>query len=198
MSLLAQLKQRDDKATIFTLAEIQSLLGFQDPKALYNATSYAVKTGQLFKITEGIFAITKDYSREEFANKYRRPSYISLYTVLSEAGVIFQPYDAIYVIAQRTEQKEIDGQTYIYRKLKDEALLNPTGLFVDENKNIVKATPERAICDKIYLDGLEYFDNLRSLDWDLMKEINTVVFDDNKQISKFIKLNNEGTANTKA
>ena len=70
-----------------------------------------------------------------------------------------------------------------YRKIKNEILLNPLGI---KNKNNVQiATPERAICDKLYLDGVEYFDNLRNIDWAFMGELNTQVYGKNKVISDF-------------
>jgi hypothetical protein len=106
---------------------------------------------------------------------------------LQAAGIIFQPYESIYVIAKRSEKVMINHQQYIYRKIKDDCLLNPIGLV--QKNGVTMATPERAIADKIYLDGDEYFDNLRSINWELMKEINSRVYFNHSVINMFIKKN---------
>ena len=142
-------------------------------------------------IANGLYAFDDKYSIQEFANKYRTPSYISLYTVLFESGVVFQPYESIFAISQRSETKVVRDTKIIYRKVKDEILLNPLGI---ENINgVFKAIIERAICDKVYLDGLEYFDNLRVINWEKIKQINHEVYNDNKIISKWILKNTKQT-----
>jgi len=45
---------------------------------------------------------------------------------------------------------------------------------------------ERALCDKIYLDGDEYFDNLRQINWELAGKLNAEVYFHNSNIAKFI------------
>jgi hypothetical protein len=89
-------------------------------------------------------------------------------------------------VANRSDQLVVHDQRYIYRKIQDEILLNPLGL--DIIGFVTKAILERAICDKIYLDGEEYFDNLRSVNWDLMRTLNTTLYHD-KNIEKFINTN---------
>jgi len=62
-------------------------------------------------------------------------------------------------------------------------LLNTLGV---KNENGVQvACTERAVCDKLYLDGDEYFDNLRSINWELMGQLNDEVYSNNKTISNF-------------
>lgn len=185
MNIANRLRKVNKEATVFTIADIKKALDIKDQKSLYNAIHYAVNQKELYTISKGIYSFDTNYSRKEFGNKYRTPSYISLYTVLQESGVIFQPYTSIFVITNRSETVDIDGQKYIYRKIKDEILLNPLGI---EHKNGVStATVERAICDKIYLDGIEYFDNLRNVDLDLIDRLNKEVYEDNKNISKFLQ-----------
>lgn len=152
---------------------------------MYNAIYYAVKQKELYTISEGIYSFDSNYSKKEFGNKYRTPSYISLYTVLQESGIVFQPYTSIFVITNRSESVDIDGQRYVYRKIKDEILLNPLG--IEQKDGVSTATVERAICDKIYLDGVEYFDNLRNVNLDLIDRLNREVYEDNKNISRFLQ-----------
>lgn len=135
-------------------------------------------------VVTGFYSLSTEYSRQEFANKYRAPSYISLHTVLREAGVLFQPYASISLVSNRSQNIEVDRQKYVYRKIRNEILLNPLGVTVADGVN--KAILERALCDKIYLDGDEYFDNLRQINWEAAKDLNDKVYFDNPDISKFI------------
>ncbi len=178
------LSKKANYQTVFTLTDITQLTG-SGSSSLIPALTYARKMGYIKKIMRGIYSLNDNYSKEEFANKYRKPSYISLYTVLQKAGIVFQPYTSVYAITNRTEEIEVDNQKYIYRKIKDEILLNNFGINIENG--VMIASPERAICDKLYLDGNEYFDNLRNIDWALMKELNTKVYMNNQIINHFIQ-----------
>ncbi len=185
MTFIAKLHQLGRKQTVFSTHDFKTMLNITNNKQVYNLTSYAVKQGYLYKITKGFFAIDEHYSKLEFANKYRQPSYISLYTVLQQKGIIFQHYQTIYIISRRSETLIIDNQKYVYRKIKDEILLNPQGIVIANNTNI--ATPERAICDLLYLYGETYFDNLRNINWSLLQQINKEVYFNHPTITKFIE-----------
>ena len=183
------IKTKRNIQTVFNFSDLsQAVTGYTGSK-LRSALKYALTKGDVYRISKGIYSLSKDYSRLEFANKYRSPSYISLYSVFQKEGVVFQPYSTIYIVSNRSQEIEIDGQKYIYRKVKDDILLNPFGV---KNENGIQiASTERAICDKIYLDGDEYFDNLRNINWNLMREINTNVYRDNNLILNFINKNNQ-------
>lgn len=183
------LTKKSENKTVFTISEIAQITGISDEQKLYSALKYASQSGDLYRISRGLYSLKKNYSKQELGNKLRRPSYISLYSILQESGVIFQPYKSIYLVSNRSEKIEVDGQIYIYRKIKSEILFNTKGL-VDQ-KNVTKAIPERAICDKIYLDGDEYFDNLRSIDWKFVKRLNKHVYESSMRISQFISKNEE-------
>lgn len=173
--------------TVFSLADLSSISPSYSGKKLNSALKYLVKSKNLIRISRGLYAIDDNYSIQEYANKFRTPSYISLYSILSEKGVVFQPYDSIFAVSNRSEMKIIGGKKIIYRKISDEILLNPVGI---ENSGFVtKASVERAICDKIYLTGLEYFDNLRGVDFKKIDAINKEVYSNNKKISKWILQN---------
>ena len=185
MTFISQINQLSKKQTVFSTHDLKVAFNVKDSKQIYNLTSHAVKQGYLHKIAKGFFAIDEHYSKLEFANKYRQPSYISLYTVLQQADIIFQHYQAIYAISRRSETVVTDNQKYIYRKIKDEILLNPQGIVITNNISI--ATPERAICDLLYLYGEMYFDNLRNINWSLLQQINKKVYFNRPIITKFIK-----------
>lgn len=180
-------KNRPPSQTVFSISDLsQQVTGYRGAK-LKSALKYAVKNKDLIRISRGIYVFSHNYSRLEFANTFRRPSYISLYTVLQQAGVVFQPYSAIYAVSSRSQAIEIDGQKYVYRKIKDDMLLNPAGTVFAEG--IHQATPERAICDTLYLDGDQFFDNLRHVNWNLIKKLNTEVYANNRVINAFIRKN---------
>jgi len=182
-------RSKNINQTVFGLSDLSNaVVGYTGPK-LRSALKYAIQKGDLFRLSKGVYALSKDYSRQEFANKYRSPSYLSLYTIFQKAGIVFQPYPSIYIISKRSEKVELDSQKYIYRKIKDDILLNPLG--IKNENNIQVATPERAMCDKLYLDGDEYFDNLRNIDWTLMRQLNTDVYSKNSTISNFINKNSK-------
>jgi hypothetical protein len=188
MSFIKDLyKYTSPDQTVFSLAELSSVNPSYTGSKLNSAIKYFVKKNELTRLSKGLYTLNRNYSRQEFANKFRIPSYISLYTILFEKGIVFQPYSSIYLVSNRSEKRNFDDTTFIYRKIKDEILLNPTG--IDNSNGIYKASPERAICDKIYLDNDEYFDNLRSIDWEKLKKINFEVFDNNSIILKWISKN---------
>lgn len=173
--------------TVFSVSGLtQSVEGYQGKK-LNSALKYAVGHGDLVRITRGIYAFDIHYSKAELANKYISPSYISFYTALVKWGIVFQPYDSIYLACRRSQTVEIDGQQYMYRKIKDEILLNPLGILTIDG--VSWASMERAICDTLYLDGDEFFDNLRTINWDLMKRLHTNVYANNQVIGGFIAKN---------
>lgn len=181
------LQNKPNYQTVFTSSEIGQLIGIFNKITLHSSLIYATNKGYIYRVSKGIYVLKEDYNRQEFANKYRTPSYISLYTALQNLGIIFQIYDSIYAVTTRFEETEIDSQKYIYRKIKDSILLNPLGIRNEKGVNV--ATAERAICDKLYLDGDEYFDNLRDINWNQMRELNEKVYLNNITISNFINKN---------
>lgn len=179
------IKTKSPNQTVFSLSDLANISGGHTGAKLNSSLKFAVAQKDLIRISKALYVLDKNYSKLEFSNKFRSPSYISFYTVFAQNGIVFQPYSSIYTASSRSEEVMIDNQIYIYRKIKDEILLNPFGIHHDNFTFI--ASSERAICDKLYLDGEEYFDNLKKIDWQFMKEINEKVYDNNKVISKFIK-----------
>lgn len=131
--------------------------------------NYYVKRGELMALRRGIYAKTSDYDRFELATKIFTPSYISLETVLQKEGVIFQDYKSIFVVSYQTRQIEIDGQSLVFKKIKDEVLVNPLGLRKEVGYFI--ASKERAFLDALYLYKDCYFDNLNVIDWEIIRKI---------------------------
>ena len=177
-NLTAKLYQ--SSKTILTNKDLALIWQENDKNNLNAKTAYYVKQKVLTRLTRGVFAKNKDYNPKELATSIYAPSYISFETVLREAGVIFQHYDTIFVVAKWPKTMTIDKHTFTFRKLKDAVRFNSTGVVSKDNYSA--ATPERAFLDMIYLFPNYYFDNLQSINWAKCDEM--VKIYDNQQLIK--------------
>ncbi|MBD3415118.1 MAG: hypothetical protein GF421_11895 [Candidatus Aminicenantes bacterium] len=150
--------------TVFTFKDILLSSNETNPDLLKRRIHYYVKNRELYPIRKGIYAKDKNYDRMELANKIYTPSYISLETVLSQEGVVFQHYEQIFVVSYLTREITCDGQKYGFRKVKDRILTNSYG--IEKRDHYFIASRERAFLDTVYLNKNYYFDNLSSIDWD--------------------------------
>lgn len=177
-NLIAKL-YRSNK-TILTNKDLALIWEENDKDKLNAKTAYYVKQGYLIRLTRGVFAKDNNFNAKELATSLYFPSYISFETVLREAGIIFQHYDTVFVASQWPKTMAIDKHAITFRKLKDSVLFNPSGIINKENYSV--ATPERAFLDMIYLFPNYYFDNLKSINWELCDEL--VKIYNNKQLVK--------------
>lgn len=173
-------KLYESPKTILTTKDIALIWGETNIVNLTSKIKYYAKQGSLIRLTRGVFAKNTEYNAKELATSIYTPSYISFETVLREAGIIFQHYDTIFVAGPYPTTKKIDNQTITFRKLKDSVLYSALGITIEKNYSI--ATPERAFLDIIYLFPTFYFDNLRSMNWEMCFEL--VKMYDNKQLIK--------------
>jgi len=155
-----------DKRTVFRLRDVAMLTGETNFQSLNKKLNYHVKTGKLRNPRKGIYT-KPDYNPEELACLLYTPCYISLEYVLRRSGIIFQFDSRITVVCNLCRSIEIEGQTYLFRKIKDVLLINTAGIIRSENQ-INIATPERAFLDLLYLNPLYYFDNLNPLNKELV------------------------------
>jgi len=151
----------NDQRSVFTLNDIALLIGESDFNSLNKRIHYYVGRGKLQRPRKGIY-VKKGYNPEELACKLYTPSYISLDYILQEAGVVFQFDSTITSISYLSRTVEIEESRFSYRKIKGEIMVNTNG--ISRDRNINKATVERAFLDMLYLNGDSYFDNLNPLD----------------------------------
>lgn len=150
------------KKTVFSVSDLQKILAIENKNYLLVYINRLAKRTELLKIKKGLYCITKDYNRQELANKLKIPSYVSLQTVLFQKGIIFQDFSKIITsISNNSKKLIIDGIEYRYHKIKDEVLTNPQGIIIENQVRI--ATLERAICDFFYLFGETYLDNQKPI-----------------------------------
>jgi len=150
-----------DQRTVFRLLDIGMLAGETNRESLNRKLNYYVRTGKLNNPRKGIYT-KPDYQPQELACKLYTPSYISLEYVLQRAGVVFQFDSTISSVSYLSRSIDIQGQIIRYRKLKNELLVNTSGI-LQQPSGINIASPERAFLDLLYLSPDSYFDNLNPL-----------------------------------
>ena len=166
--------------TVFTFKELSLIWNETDVKLTKKRVYRYTKMGKLYPIRKGIYAKDKNYDKLELANKIFTPAYISLETVLSREGIVFQHYDQIFIISYLSREISCDGQTYVFRRMKEVILMNSFGI---ENKgNYFIASKERAFLDTVYLNKNYHFDNLSSINWDICFAMLTIY--NNKAMEK--------------
>jgi hypothetical protein len=152
----------NEQRTVFSLIDISMLVFENDKSKLSKKLNYYVKNQKLNNPRKGIYT-KMNYSKEELACRIFTPVYISLGYVLQKEGVIFQYDSSISSVSYLNRQLEVDGQKFIYRKIKDTVLSNTQG--IEQQSNFINiASTERAFLDLLYLEPDYYFDNLNPLD----------------------------------
>lgn len=166
--------------TVFTFKELSLIWNETDVNLTKKRVYRYTKMGKLYPIRKGIYAKDKNYDKLELANKIFTPAYISLETVLSREGIVFQHYDKIFVISYLSREISCDGQAYVFRRMKDVLLMN--SLSIEKKDNYYIASKERAFLDTIYLNKNYHFDNLSSINWDICFEMLAIY--NNKAMAK--------------
>ena len=169
--------------TVFSTKDVALLWGEESENAARVRLNKYTKTGKLIRVRRGIYAKDKNYDKFELATKIYIPSYISLETVLAKAGVVFQFYGQIFVASYITREVIVDGQTYSYKRIRDQILTNHMGIEAKDNYYI--ASPARAFLDIVYAGKGYHFDNLSPLDWVKVFEILPIY--KNKSMEKRVK-----------
>lgn len=172
------------KNTVFTTKEIALLWGESDVNFVRKKIDRYLKFKKLYSIRRGVYIKDNNYDKYELATKIFTPSYVSFETVLAKAGVIFQFYSQIFTASYLSRELIIDGQAYVFKRIKNSILLNKAGIQNEETYFI--ASPERAFLDVIYLNKEYYFDNLSNLNWEKVLEI-LPIYGGNKRMEAKIK-----------
>ncbi|MEI7501951.1 MAG: hypothetical protein WCJ61_01570 [Paludibacter sp.] len=162
-------KLYNESRSVFRLNDIALLLGDSNFISLNKRLNYFVRTGKLQNPRKGIYA-KPAFNIEELACRIYSPSYISLDYVLQKSGVIFQYSSPISSVSYLSRNIDIEGNTYLYRKLKNEILVDTTGIIRNDN-GVNIASPERALLDTMYLNGECFFDNLNTINKELIYKI---------------------------
>lgn len=167
------------KNTVFTFKDLSLVWNETDANLIKKRVYRYVKMGKLYPIRRGIYAKDDNYDKNELATRIYTPAYISLESVLAKEGIVFQSYNQIFVVSYLAREIACDGQTYVFRRIKDTILTNSLGIEKKDNYHI--ASKERAFLDTIYLNKDYHFDNLSSINWNECFEMLPIY--DNKAMS---------------
>lgn len=155
--------------SVFNVQSLRMLTECEDSQKLTKSLHYYVKEGKISNPRRGIYT-KATYDEQEMACSLFRPAYISLEYVLQRAGVVFQYDDTVTCVSYLNRIAEVDEKIYQFRIINPELWIGMEG--IEQNDNILIATPERAFLDMVYLSaGNCYFDNLHPLNKTKVKQL---------------------------
>lgn len=155
--------------TVFNVQSLRMLTECEDSQKLTKSLHYYVKEGKMRNPRRGIYT-KATYDEKEMACSLFRPAYISLEYVLHQSGIVFQYDDTVTCVSYLNRIVEIDDKAYQFRIINPVLWIGMEG--IDQQDNILIATPERAFLDMVYLSaGNCYFDNLHPLKKTMVKQL---------------------------
>lgn len=147
-----------DKKTFHT-SDLAVLWRITNKNTLYTTINRLVKKGVLITIHKGFYSTVPLNQLDPFAlgvSFLHRYAYVSLETVLGEAGLISQNVYPITLVSTISKKFHLNDRDYVVRRLKDNLLFSTDGI---ENRNgVLFATPKRAMSDMLYLNPKYHFD----------------------------------------
>lgn len=157
---------------VFTTSDLMVLWNISDRRDAIESVKDYVRRERMFSIKKGVYSLVKEYDEKELAQKLISPSYISYYTALAMHGIIFQKYIEIHSFALYSKTILLYDKKFIYHKMNAKILHIQEGLLIEDCYTV--ASPERAICDSLYLNKNIAFDNLRNIDIEKLKKISVI------------------------
>lgn len=155
--------------TVFNVQSLRMLTESEDSQKLTKSLHYYVKEGKIRNPRRGIYTKTT-FNEKEMACSLFRPAYVSLEYVLQRSGIVFQYDDTVTCVSYLNRIVEIDDKAYQFRIINPELWIGMDG--IEQQDNILIATPERAFLDMVYLSaGNCYFDNLHPLNKTKVKQL---------------------------
>ena len=145
--------------------------------------SREVKSGKLFKIVNGLYETNPNTPGYLLAGSIYGPSYISFEYALSFYGIIPERVTTITSATfdkKKKKQYNTDFGIFLYRDVPISAYPEEINLKEENNYSYQIATPEKALCDKLYtISPLNNYSNLEHmlfkdlrLDEDIFKNLN--------------------------
>lgn len=157
-----------------------------------NKISRDIKSGKLYKIVPGLYETDPNTPGYLLAGSIYGPSYISFEYALSYYGLIPERVSAITCATfdkKKKKEYNTDFGVFTYRDIPVEAYPEEILLKEEKNYSFQIATPEKALCDKIYtLSPLYNYSNLERM---LFNDLRIDKEEFNKlNVDKVIKLSN--------
>jgi len=158
--------------TVWTIPELKILLWIEN-KYTISKILQVMKKKWLLSCPYRWVRCRKNWNYIEFWAKIKSKSYISLQTVLQKNGIIFQDRsDTVTLLSDNFLTKKIGNLNIEIHKIKSTILSNPIGIINNWTYQI--ASPERAVCDMLYLDRNFYFDNPNNLKISKLEDLSNI------------------------
>lgn len=170
MYRIDNLLKEDQK--LFHTRDLALLWGIENDNTLYTTIKRYVDKNILIPVYKGFYSTIPIERIDRIklgAAALLRYSYVSCEYILSLAGIIFQPINAISFVSSISKKFSIAGSYFLVRRLKDIYLFNETGVFMENG--VRKASLERAVADILYYNPHSHFDNRQSINWQKVKKI---------------------------
>lgn len=152
--------------------DLAILWGISNKNTLYTAIKRYVQRGILIPIYKGLYStvpISQLSPLELGVAVVHKYAYLSTESVLAQTGIIYQATYEHTFVSSVSKKLTVGKMSFLYRKLKDECLNNPSGL---TNQNgIFVASVERAVADMLYFNPNYHFDMSDNIDWEKVRLI---------------------------
>ena len=161
---------------IFHANDLANLWQIDKANTLRTTLKRYAQSGLLYRIYRGFYAlkpVDKLEPRLLGIKALHEFAYVSLETVLADAGVIFQAGRRLTLVSSKSKNFSIGHYQYRSRKLADRYLFNPAG--VGEANGVKRADVNRAVADMLYYNPKFYFDAGRLINWRQVKKIQLAV-----------------------
>lgn len=161
---------------LFHTQDLALLWGSENRNTLYTTIKRYLKKGVLIKVSKGLYSTVPIDSLNIYelgTSLIHKFCYVSCETVLEKEGVISQKVYPITFVSSVSQKIEFNRQSFVYRQLQDQLLLNPDG--VERKDGYFIATKERAVADMLYFNTKYYFDNPSLVDWEKVARIQKTV-----------------------
>lgn len=155
--------------SVFTTADLAVIWSITSRRRLLELIKYYLRTQRLTPISKGVYAYGDSLTNLDICQKLVPLSYISLYTSSQIHGLTFQHYNTTFAMALRSKKITLAQGNFEYHRLKASAFYNQTGL--TQTDHYVIASPERTVVDCLYTYPHFNFDNLRSINPELLLDI---------------------------
>ena len=170
MYRIIELNRADRK--IYHSNDLAILWSISNKNTLYTTIKRYVQKGVLIPIYKGLYSIVpiSELDPMELGRAIiHRYTYLTTESVLAQVGIISQTTYAHTFVSNISKKVTVGDISFIFRKLKDEYLYNPTGI-VKKDGNFVAST-ERAVADMLYYNPKYHFDFSESIDFEKVKQI---------------------------
>lgn len=157
---------------IYHSNDLAILWKISNKNTLYTTIKRYVQKGVLISIYKGLYS-TIPISELDPLDLGRaiihRYTYLTTESVLAQEGIISQATYAYTFVSNLSKKVTVRDFSFLFRKLKDEYLYNPTGI-VKKDGNFI-ATTERAVADMLYFNRKYHFDFSESINFEKVKQI---------------------------